>query len=580
MPDPTPSLTGHHRLVMGTRTPTIDPGLAARVHDPMWMLARQWQLGEFVGEDAGTPISTEVSATVAPITRYHAEGTLAPGTSVTGRPWKFFEPLEPLVESQPVHRRADPTANVGVTTGLRLRRMLRAAGLESYLDAVTAAFPLPPVDPGDPLVDAAALRRLRLAGGRVPDGRAVYAFAAPAAADPEAAWSWPEGVVADPADDAGLRACLTGWVDWYDTHYVEPEPGQDAWDPGRQEYRFAVATHDGDEEESVFVADSYHGGRLDWDALSAAAAGVSLGADWRDVPLSTINLTRVSETMIPTPLTYPGMPAARWWELEDAAVDWGGLEAGTNDLLRLLLVDYALTYAGDWYVVPLDIEPGTFTRITSLVVTDVFGVRTTVPTALTEDWRMYVPTGRDDGLLLLPAVYEFEEGEPVEDVRILRDETANLAWGIEHLVEGAGGEPVDRRLGAGPTAAPEPDTATGGPGTLRYRLATGVPPNWFPFLPVRDADGAGLLERGALPADPGNEPVVPLGRVLAPGGAPLRLSDEEVPRSGLRVTRSHQFAIGARGEYLWVGRRRVAAEHGDARSGMRFDTAEAGGDQP
>ena len=40
------------------------PGLEMRVHDPLWMLCRQWQFGEFRGEDAGTPFAVE-STTVS-----------------------------------------------------------------------------------------------------------------------------------------------------------------------------------------------------------------------------------------------------------------------------------------------------------------------------------------------------------------------------------------------------------------------------------------------------------------------------------------------------------------------------------
>ena len=31
-------------------------GIKASVYDPLWMLTRQWQLGEFEGEDSGSPI--------------------------------------------------------------------------------------------------------------------------------------------------------------------------------------------------------------------------------------------------------------------------------------------------------------------------------------------------------------------------------------------------------------------------------------------------------------------------------------------------------------------------------------------
>ena len=30
------------------------------MHDPLWMLTRQWQLGEFEGEDSGSPIYVKV----------------------------------------------------------------------------------------------------------------------------------------------------------------------------------------------------------------------------------------------------------------------------------------------------------------------------------------------------------------------------------------------------------------------------------------------------------------------------------------------------------------------------------------
>src|SRR6266481_2983376 len=48
------------------------PGLEARVHDPLWLVARQWQLGEFVGEDAGRPISVHVTSATGLVSRWQA----------------------------------------------------------------------------------------------------------------------------------------------------------------------------------------------------------------------------------------------------------------------------------------------------------------------------------------------------------------------------------------------------------------------------------------------------------------------------------------------------------------------------
>ena len=33
----------------------MNTGLQARLYDPLWLLARQWQIGEFQGEDNGSP---------------------------------------------------------------------------------------------------------------------------------------------------------------------------------------------------------------------------------------------------------------------------------------------------------------------------------------------------------------------------------------------------------------------------------------------------------------------------------------------------------------------------------------------
>jgi hypothetical protein len=49
------------RLKPNSRDSEMSDGVQATIHDPAWMLARQWQLGEFEGEDVGSPISVSVS---------------------------------------------------------------------------------------------------------------------------------------------------------------------------------------------------------------------------------------------------------------------------------------------------------------------------------------------------------------------------------------------------------------------------------------------------------------------------------------------------------------------------------------
>ena len=51
-----PTVMVWNRLEGRPRTIEFDRALRAEVRDALWMLTRQWQLGEFRGEDAGSPV--------------------------------------------------------------------------------------------------------------------------------------------------------------------------------------------------------------------------------------------------------------------------------------------------------------------------------------------------------------------------------------------------------------------------------------------------------------------------------------------------------------------------------------------
>ena len=100
------SITTWLRLEPRCRTADMNGGLQARVYDPLWLLARQWQLGEFQGEDNGSPASAEWRGEVARFTRY-APGPLAPRATVEGQPFDGRAvPLETLVEGEPITPKA------------------------------------------------------------------------------------------------------------------------------------------------------------------------------------------------------------------------------------------------------------------------------------------------------------------------------------------------------------------------------------------------------------------------------------------------------------------------------------------
>ena len=92
-----PSITIRNRVEPRARTQNMKAGLEARVHDPLWLLARQWQVGEFAGRDGGSPVSMEVKSTAASFDRY------ATGTE-PARPYDVRVPVEVLVEREAARR--------------------------------------------------------------------------------------------------------------------------------------------------------------------------------------------------------------------------------------------------------------------------------------------------------------------------------------------------------------------------------------------------------------------------------------------------------------------------------------------
>ena len=66
MPEPF-SWEAYTRLEPARPNADLADGLAARVADPVWFLARQWQLGEHHGEDSSTPVVVEVEVRRVPI---------------------------------------------------------------------------------------------------------------------------------------------------------------------------------------------------------------------------------------------------------------------------------------------------------------------------------------------------------------------------------------------------------------------------------------------------------------------------------------------------------------------------------
>jgi hypothetical protein len=592
-----PSITSWSRIEPTPPGNAVTAGLAARTADALWLLARQWQVGEFQAEDGGTPIVARWRGHVAAPTRYHL-GPIPPETQTQAPRFDVGDvPLEVFVERQPFGL---PAADAPAADGLRLavetgQHFLRLLTLQTtaqdYRQAFTETFAVRPLAAEETTrLDAATRGYLRLVAGRALDGRRLRAALATLRGN-----ALPSiGKQIASGDTAEVRAACAAWTEWVDELFSQPDRDEQAWQRERLEYAFSFATRTSADpfDEFTLTASQYGGGALDWYAFDRNGE-VNVGTTPAEADAGEV-LTRSS---LPAPVTLRGMPAPRFWEMEDALLDLGALQPGSTDLPQLLMIDTVSGYGNDWYVIGLDLPTGSLVTTRSLVVTDTFGVETLMrpnghqATSSSDGWSMFqLAMPFDEGtegvattnaFFLAGTLAQPLEGPPIEELLMLRDEQANLAWAVERRLT----SPLEQAIDAATDAIAEAAAATGPPpgDTPVYRLASAVPVHWIPLLPVRpdpDKPDVRLARAAVLDVGGGRRTVRSSAALLGDPDAPLLIPEEEVPREGAVVRRCFQAARDADGRlYVWLTNRKSVGR-GEGSSGLRFDTLIGTGDAP
>jgi hypothetical protein len=478
-----------------------------------------------------------------------------------------------------------------VESGLHFLRMLELQTLsKSYRVPLVAKFALQPLTSVNAaLVDDATARYMQSMVGRAPDGRLIAATLRTSGA---------AQLVLDPvlnfatADRPKVQQAATSWLAWYDAMYSEPAGTADeAWNAPRLEYALAVGARLSANalDEMTFAATEIDG-PIDWSSFDVTTqASLTTTADQ--------SFSSIVEATIPSPVSFPGAPVPRFWEMEDARIAYGLVPVGPTDIAHLMMIEYASTYGNDWFVVPLTLPVGSVARVDSLVVTDTFGVRNLVrpigdpnlPAPFFSMWQMALKAGAAsfstgapkpivNRFFLPPTLTRTIDSPALEDVLFMRDEMANLAWAIERTVESPIEQPAQRYEAV--DAAPVSDDLLSG-ALPRYLLSTRVPANWIPLLPVQvpnplqppNTPGQILsrLKRGAVLQPDGSRKVnSSLGEVLGSIGNGL-FYDEEVPREGARVTRQRRLARWTDGStWLWTSFKNEVGQ-GEGSSQLKFD---------
>ncbi len=583
-----PSITTWNRIKPNNSSDQLDRGLEARIHDPVWLLTRQWQMGEFNGEDAGSPIDVSVTTSTTPIDQYRPH-------NARSNQWRDYD-SEKLPLEQTVEREVNPlTYRERIDSGLYLLALLRDnPELHSIVTALYA-FQAPTGDEMQGLSNNEQMLVSQSAGVAIDGLRVASSEASPLG----------DQIASAGIDDPGnqvidvIELALGKWHPWFHHRF----PGFDsvaaedsAWNPHRMEYQFSVQSSLANIE---LEAEGYTGEHLDWYAFKGKLK-TNNGTDRlenveeSERPSAEPDDKQREKTfkklhLMPTPLMLPGQPATRWWQFEDRQVGFGDINTSSADLATLILLEYAVAYGEDWYLIPIEVPVGSLCETTNLQVSNTFNETHSISPARQHNnkspWTLFTLSGlddvRDSEFLFLPPSLPTSrlEGKPLERISFRKDEMANMAWAIEQRIEQATGHAIDRQelvnqqTGAHTGEHVDPGHEVKNPVELDWKLGTPPHAAWFPLvINGQGPDRKLMLTRmqtidGQLQQLPSSKVLTELSELDSPHILP-----EELEQSGgSSVTRHAQFSRWNNGSrHTWKGRKKLRGGR-DTASGLSFD---------
>jgi len=631
------SFRAWNRLESRPRIAEFDRALKVEIHDALWTLTRQWQFGEFQGEDTGSAVFAKVQIETTRITKFRNEA---------GQVSAFDEriPLETRAERMPVQYDLRFRARAGqywvkslATFGAQYNTAVPAVTYDHpamknvFLDQFS--FNLPVIDRNS---DSTALQ---IAKAKILSNKGAHQAISGLAGRSVDGVAWYESLIAGgpvqipngiknasayhPDFEGFMLDAAEEFAAWFEQSHERPSDAADTcWSAKNLEYKFACSMpNKGSTENSILEAKEYYQGHLDWHAFDLNLRDDGSGLGDLSAADEAANVKSEVLTIIPSEARFGGMPNNRWWEFEDGSTNFGNITAETTNLAKILLAEFALMYSNNWFVIPYTVPVGSVSEVKGIVVTDTFGERTLIEPAGQGDsndwtgWTMFNLTKTSDSegltgktdprIFIPPAANKVLESKPLESVEIMRDEMANMVWGVETVIPdllggGADGHAaaqalsnffadMERQNALPPT--PVPDGVK-----LKFRLGNTVPENWIPFLPTHlpNENRAIQLQRASMPRwfDGVFTPIRPRTAILRQGmhedpaaaeqlfvnaaeegqDHPFYILEEEVPRLGVVVQSAWQRTRWYNGKIVcWYGRRKKISR-GEGSSGLAFDS--------
>ena len=638
------------RLEPKTHTKDYQKALSFETFDPYWSLARQWQFGRFEGNDCGTPVSVKVKTVRKKFDQVCLKNE---NDQLEKIKYSTETPLEYEVEKM----NAEITPYIRIQSAMQFKKKLRRKFdsvdylkiHEWLLSKFCSEKFSKHSDANNPIEDLkvkniTALKDFSAAYyKRTFDGYELYKRA-----DSQKFELERELKESLPSSASKLMKLLEEYVAWFDSKYFPTKYTDGAWSNKKLGYQ--VEIHQG---TTKYEAEDYDNGRLSWYSFDNKNLNYVKRNDGADVVQrnssqfganfptqgnilnyvsggSNISSESIIEknspeneidkllTYIPVPANFAGAPSQKLWEFENTKVNMvADNEQDFSMLATAAIMQYISMYSNDWMIIPLETETGVVLDVKGVVIKDSFGERLYMEEdaedvdgnkdsdEFTDRWNLFGTAStqafaKDNfttarGLLFPPVVKKTEEGAPIEEVQFLRDEMANMVWGVETKINDGCGGTVDGKtlsdavfrdvdeqnaLNANTSASAEESDATKEP-EYSLLIQNRVPLNWIPFLPQQLQDGRNIcFRRGKMPLFYNREflPVRPSTQLLSVKrnnrtGAvnPFYIDENQISGYGTKLVKTAQRTRWFLGKtFNWIGNRTIISEY-QANSGLLFD---------
>lgn len=554
--------------------------LSFETFDPLWMLARQWQFGRFHGNDCGTPISVKVRNIRQKI-KINNDDT----------------PLEYNVEK--INYRISPYVRIESAMLLK-KRLLRnkendlLAEIEKKykLDLTPDNIEATTISEADKEIEIIknqkneTLKKFsKFFTKRAFDGYKVY-----------------KAILNNEINlTSKQQEILNEYKDWFKEKFLPNEKENESWNSQKLGYETILK-----EPNISYRTENYASGTLSWYSFDR-------DGEEKIIPDIIPNSPKFF-SYIPTPATFPGAPSRRLWEFENRNVNLVETGKDKKYVIADLIARYVFQYGNDWMITPIETETGTILDIDGIVVKDTFNEVLYIDKDAQdidnlpdnqrsfERWNLFGSSrfnayAKEDfsvykGLFCPPTVIRCEESTPLEEVQFLRDEMANMTWGVETKINnGCGGTMDGQSLSDAVFVQIDlenqeeslKDENTNEVRKAKYSLLiqNRVPLNWIPFLPEQNKGNTQIaFRRGRMPIyykKNWNQSARPSTKLLSirkdENGKikPFYINEEEFGGYGFKVTETAQRTRWFYGKsFNWLGYRKTINEY-QANSGLLFD---------